>query len=147
VRVFEEEGEKSKKKNQEVNTKKSNWNQHELRVLSQAIVKFPPGVARRWNRIADMLPGKTVKDVGDSVVHVHCTRSYSNSCPSLTCTRLTSNCVYLARVCVCVCVCVSFSRTSLRVWCVVCGVWCVSCVSPPCALRWELLRCKKRPRR
>jgi len=64
VAVFNEEEEQAKNKNRQEETgKQVKWSQHELRLLSQAIVKFPPGVARRWNRIADMLPGKSVKDV------------------------------------------------------------------------------------
>ena len=70
--LFETEKEKqeqeSSKKAEEEEKKKlevvdSNWTPEEIKLLTKAIVKFPPGTKQRWFVITDYIGNKTQKEV------------------------------------------------------------------------------------
>jgi hypothetical protein len=39
------------------------WNSEELSLLAKAIARFPPGVTDRWQKIADLIGTRSVKEV------------------------------------------------------------------------------------
>jgi len=64
--------------------KEKPWTDDELSNLAKGLIKYPGGVSNRWEQIADLLPGRTTKEIANKVKEVKSAQQYANKSSVMT---------------------------------------------------------------